>query len=414
MKNREKLEEKLERKIANECTDNNAIQTHFQDLKRFGLSEFDLGQYLHMRKNLTDTSDFFLFCLTTSYYPALINEYFFPKEIEAFENLKIQKEELNGQLKINAVQISDNQWIGRVSVKDLMLWRNAQIINYNENAQRTMKHITRRGQDFYQIYLNKKAIKSIMETMKSGNYIANTLTFNMNENTYYEYDADTNTLLIDVSEEKLDILDGYHRYIAISKLYNEDSDLDFNMEIRIVNFTESTAQQFIWQEDQKTKMRKSQSDAMNQMKLANVITQRVNDSGDCDFYHNIVPNGIINKGEFAVMVDKVYCINIAKKNELEMQKETVKRLVAYLNLLADADKSLLSSSWDKQMVYTAVYLSNKTEKNLSKKKLISIFNNMYNELVSDENRKYMFKGSDVTKTDLSKMSRIYKGVQTHV
>ena len=29
---------------------------------------------------------------------------------------------------------------------------------------------------------------------------------------------------------------------------------------------------------------------------------------------------------------------------------------------------------------------------------------------TDENRKYMFKGSDITKTDLSKMSRIYKEV----
>ena len=73
---------------------------------------------------------------------------------------------------------------------------------------------------------------------------------------------------------------------------------------------------------------------MNQMKLANIITQRVNDSGDCDFYHNISPNGIINKGEFATMVDKVYCMNISKKNELETQREAVKKIVAYLNLLA--------------------------------------------------------------------------------
>lgn len=414
MKNRETLELKLEKKIENECLDAEAIRYHFTELKRFGLTESDCGQYIHMRKSLTDASDFILFCLTSTYYPDYIEDYFLPKEIAAYDNLKIQKEELNGNLKINAVQISDNQWIGKITLKELMLWRNAQIINYNENAQRTMKHITRRGQDFYQIYLNKKAVKSIMEIMKSGNFIPNTLTFNMTENTYYEYDTDSNTLMIDISEEKLDILDGYHRYIALSKLYNEDPELDLTMEIRIVQFTESIAQQFIWQEDQKTKMRKSQSNAMNQMKLANIITQRINDSGECDFYHNITPNGIINKGEFAIMVDKVYCINISKKNELEMQKQTVKRLVAYLNFLADADKNLLKKKWDKQFIYSAVYISNKIPQNISKKKHLSTLYKMYDIISSDENRKYMFKGSDITKTDLSKMSRFYKEVETYV
>lgn len=413
MKNREELEKKIENRIANELTDADALFFHFQDLKRFGFSESDLGQYLHMRKSLTDASDFLLFCLAISYFPNYLDDYFLPKEIESYNNLKIQKEEITGQLKINAVQIADNQWIGKISVKELMLWRNAQIINYNENAQRTMKHITRRGQDFYQIYLNKRAVNSIMEIMKSGNYIANTLTFNMTENTYYEYDVETNTLLIDISEEKLDILDGYHRYIALSKIYNENPDFDFNMEIRIVQFTESTAQQFIWQEDQKTKMRKSQSNAMNQMKLANIITQRVNDSGDCDFYHNISPNGIINKGEFATMVDKVYCMNISKKNELETQREAVKKIVAYLNLLA-SDKSFVNKSWEKQLTYSAVYLSNKMPKNLSKKKQISYLVKMTDIISTDENRKYMFKGSDITKTDLSKMSRIYKEVVADV
>lgn len=413
MKNREELENKLENKIADELTDTNALFFHFQDLKRFGFTESDLGQYLHMRKSLTDASDFLLFCLTTSYFPNFVDDYFLPKEIQSYDKLKIQKEEIGGQLKINAVQISDTQWIGKISVKELMLWRNAQIINYNENAQRTMKHITRRGQDFYQIYLNKRAVNSIMEIMKSGNYIANTLTFNMTENTYYEYDEETHTLEIDISEEKLDILDGYHRYIALSKLYNENPDFDFNMEIRIVQFTEPTAQQFIWQEDQKTKMRKSQSDAMNQMKLANIITQRVNDNGECDFYHNITPNGIINKGEFAIMVDKVYCTNISKKNELETQKEAVKKIVSYLNLLA-SDKEFLNKKWDKQLTYSAVYLSNKMPKNLSKKAQISYLIRMTDIVSTDENRKYMFKGSEITKTDLSKMSRIYKEVVENV
>lgn len=412
MKNRERLISKLQERMMGEHSDKKALDVHFQDLKQFGFSESDSGPYLHMRKSLDDADDFLLFCLTYTYYKSQIDDYFLPKEIETYGNLKYEKEELSGDIKIKAIKVSDNQWIGTISTKELMLWRNAQIINYNENAQRTMKHITRRGQDFYQIYLNKKAVSDIKSIMLEGQFIPNTLTFNMSEDADYNYDENENILTIDVSEKKLDILDGYHRYIAISQIYNDNPDFDMNMEIRIVSFPESTSQQFIWQEDQKTKMRKSQSDAMNQLKLANQITQRINDSGECDFYHNISPNGIINKGDFSVMIERVYCNNVSKKKELEVQKKTVKKLIDYLNGLSDVNEELLSMKWDRLMIYAAVFMSKADiEDKITR---YNKFCELYEIISSDENRKYMFKTSEITRNDISKLTRFSKEVLADV
>lgn len=62
-----------------------------------------------------------------------------------------------------------------------------------------------------------------------------------------------------------------HRYIAISDLSNLNEDFDYPMELRSTMFSESKAQQMIWQKDQKTKMRKIESDSLNQNNFANQV-----------------------------------------------------------------------------------------------------------------------------------------------
>lgn len=401
MKNRENLENKLDEILRSEVCDTKLVSGRFDDLKKLGIKESDFSRFLHCRESVAAASDFILYCLCKAYYPGYIKEHFLPNEIKQYDKLKIVEEKLVTPLSMKVIQVSDQQWIGKITAKELMLWRNAQIINYNENAQRTLKHIIRHGRDIYQISLNNKAVNSVMELMESDSFIPNTLTFNIPEDIHYEYDQDSYTLTINLNEQKLDILDGYHRYIAISKMLSKNPDFDYNMEVRFVQFSESTAQQFIWQEDQKTKMAKSQSEAMDQHKLANQITQRINDNGACDLYHHITANGIINKGYFAQMVDRVYCKGIAKKNELKVQKETVNYLVDYLNILVEEDPTLTEKKWDRLYTYCAVFLSDKKDKKKSS------VDKLYKKVKSEE--KYIFNAQEITKTDLVKLTRLWKG-----
>ena len=48
------------------------------------------------------------------------------------------------------------------------------------------------------------------------------------------------------------------------------------MEIRIVSFTEEKAKQFIYQKDQKTKMKQIDSEALNQFSPANMVVDKLN------------------------------------------------------------------------------------------------------------------------------------------
>lgn len=401
MKNREKLENKLDLILNKEVSNTKLVSSRFDDLKKEGLNESDFSRFLHLRESVTAASDVILYYLCKVYFNEDIQGYFLSKEIKQYEKVSFSEPQLVLPISVRAIQISDQQWVGKITAQELLLWRNAQIINYNENAQRTMKHIVRHGREFFQISLNNKAVNSVMELMESGVFIPNTLTFNIPEDVSIHYDENSFQLDLTLGDmkPKLDILDGYHRYIAISKLLSKNPEFDYNMEIRFVQFTESEAQQFIWQEDQKTKMSKSQSDAMNQNKLANQITQRINDNGACDLYHHITANGTINKGYFAQMIDRLYCKNVAKKNELTVQKETVNNLTKYLNIIVEQDPSLLEKKWDRIYTYCALFLSDKETKK-------SEIDALYKKVKADE--KYIFNSQEISKSDISKLTRLYR------
>ena len=74
----------------------------------------------------------------------------------------------------------------------------------------------------------------------------------------------------------MDILDGYHRYIAISQVVREYPEWDYQMELRITTFTEEKAKQFIYQNDQKTQMRRINSESMNQYSPSNIVVEKLN------------------------------------------------------------------------------------------------------------------------------------------
>ena len=53
-------------------------------------------------------------------------------------------------IKWDMVEVSDDQWIGKITVQDLMKLRDARLIKYNENTQRTLKRVINNGFEYYQ------------------------------------------------------------------------------------------------------------------------------------------------------------------------------------------------------------------------------------------------------------------------
>ncbi len=121
----------------------------------------------------------------------------------------------------------------------------------------------------------------------------------------------------------------------MSKAKNDNTDFDYQMELRIVSFDNDKARSFIYQEDQKTKMRKVTSDSFNVFSAANIVAEKMNESPKCNLQGRILRvNGIIDFSIFADMINYFYFKNNKNDERLEILNVT-KELIECFNIVTE-------------------------------------------------------------------------------
>lgn len=306
-------------------------------------------------RDLTEFNQFIAYCFLETVDSSKVEIYFSDIEIQNYKKKKyvIQKDIL--PIKIPAIQVTDDQWIAAIDSLTLMKWRENQLIIYNENTQRVMKHIIDQGEDHWVISVNWRQVKEIKRSLLEGHYIPNTITLNINEDGETDFDYINGEIVIN-SSNGIDILDGYHRLVALSQIYSLDPSKNYPMELRIVNFPEFKAKHFIWQEDQKTKMRKVDSNSMNQYNPAVMIVERLNKDPQCEFCGLIMNSGeIIKASVLATSIDKFMKI---KSDKLAIRKAT-NEIKSKLNELVNYNDDLIAIPWTEAQITICIYCISK-------------------------------------------------------
>lgn len=278
------------------------------------------------RTNMEEDNEFLLFLICNKINPDKVKEFFTENEINFYHAQQYEIDEFEFPLDIKCIQVAPDQWIGAADVNFLIELRKAQLINYNANAQRTMQRVVRGNKETYKIALNAKAIKEIKASLAQGNFIPNTITLNMPETTDWTYDAKRNVLTIN-ELSAFDISDGYHRYMAMCQLKEINVDFNYPIELRIISFPDDKVKQFIYQEDQKTKMRKVDSASMNMSSPANIVLERLNADTMFDLKGKVLRNGgQINFGYAGNIVEFLFFkgIKSAPMNEIVAVKDQLK------------------------------------------------------------------------------------------
>lgn len=286
--------------------------------------------------------------------PYAIGLVFSSPEIKAYKSLQFDTKGIKFPLSFDMLQVKDNQWIGMITAKELMKFRRSQMINYNENTQRTLQRIIRGETEYWRIRINETAVKEISQLYESGTYMPNTITLNIPADDYeadFYYNEEKRQLIIRKLDH-FDILDGYHRFLALCRESDLNRRFDYPMELRITNFTEEQGKQFIFQEDQKTRMSKSDSVSMNQNRAANIVVDRLNANAVFYLKNNISRNnGIIKYADLADMIE--YMWFPSRQTQAETRKRTVelpKKLASWFNAIADADDKYISKRYTKQRI----------------------------------------------------------------
>lgn len=301
--------------------------------------------YITRRKDISEASEFEMFCLLEEINDKKISSFFTGVEIRNYKSCKLEDEKtIDFPIVIKCVQIDQDQYIGKIDVALLMKFREAQLINYNPNSQRTMQRIVRNNKETFKIMLNKSAVSHIKESFKNGNYIPNTITLNIptDSGDSFYYDDKSSELVIE-RIKAFDISDGYHRYVAMGEIYDSDNSWDYPMELRITNFNEDKAKTFIFQEDQKTKMRKIDSDSMNMNSSANVVLSRLNTNSLFRMKGMIQRGGgNISLPEFANIINYLYFKNKPKKGIQKLEYEVEQTLCNKMNEMVSLDFEILT------------------------------------------------------------------------
>lgn len=369
---------------------------------KYGIPMSLSNSILSMRVDAIDENEFILYCVLDVLDNKYVNKYFTEKEINAYSVAKFKAKKVKFPIRLRMIQTGDDSWIGSIKVNQLMMFRDAQLINYNENTQRTLDRIISGGVEHFQISLNRFAVDAIAESFKENRYIPNTITLNMPEDTEFDYDGDE---LVIKSLSAFDIIDGYHRYVAMSNVYSMNKKFDYTMELRIVCFSEEKAKQFIWQEDQKTKMTKVDSDSFNQSNPANQVVQMLNQKG---IFNGLITRNkaIIDAAEMGRQISILYFATNKKytrSNIIKVRDEIYRRL----NAIVDTDISIIDKRWNTKFLICAMYCISNTE--IDDEELLNSIKKLYEELSKKENENVI--SPTMSKANYTRIGKIYEGLE---
>ena len=401
VKARNEIEKYLEKEII-KIIANNEVCIGICDYVRdtYEIPRTITSDYISMRLPLQQASEFILFCLldgiekVTQKNKTEIDKFFTMQEFKTYKDSKYETSEIKFPLRLKMIQVSEDQWIGKINTKTLMEFRKAQLINYNANAQRTMQRIIKGEKEFYKITINNETVSAIKKLVKRNVYIPTPFTLNIptESETEFYYDEDRCELVIN-SIDSFDISDGYHRYVTFCSIHDEDKEnnFDYNMEFRIINFPDDKVQQFIYQEAQQTKMRKVDTNSFNMSKAANVVVTRLNENPMCNLQGLISRNqGIIHFGYLADFVSYFYFKNTNKAKEKSVTIAAIKELTDNFNLLTEYDSVYLEEQYSFKKL-AAVMCMFDYFKDKDKTRMLEIMDGVIKRTEELDNKKFYSK-----------------------
>lgn len=418
VKSRKDLNEHVSKIIAKTMLNKDAYQKcSLLCNSKYNIPIATASDILAFRKMPDEVSEFILFCILdciqqVTLYNVKTSDFFTETEMKTYGSTKAEDDKIRFPLKFKMIQIADDQWIGRIDVKQLMKLRKAQMISYNANTQRVMQRVIIGKQtEYLKIALNKSAVNAISESFKHETYISNTITFNVNAdnpNIVFTYNEATCELIFK-KIQSFDITDGYHRYIAMCQLSDENPKFNYPMELRITNFSEDKANSFIFQEDQKTKMRKVDSDSFNMNDTANIITKRINENADCLMKGMLNRNGgQIDYGEFSKIVEYFYLKGIKKEEERAESIKIVQDIIESANLFFTKYNTYLSHKFSFKETLVMLYVFRKYYGAEDKSGLAENTDRMIQKVNADDTKNYYNKS--IRKRLISRLEEFYTGV----
>lgn len=210
----------------------------------------------------------------------------------------------------NVFEQSNDQWIGVISIQDVVRLLQAKKIRYNYKTQRNPIYIKHRDTLIQRPNINNNSVINIKDLIIKGQYIPDTLTFNIFADGYEDfiYDRKRNRLII--KDGNLDMLDGMHRSLACEGALLENPNIELNFPLMLTNFDVDKANRYILQKDLRNPLDEEYKQSLNITEEHNAIVKEINEKSNSDIRGLIVTDdSMITAGKgltrFSVMAKTI-------------------------------------------------------------------------------------------------------------
>lgn len=201
-------------------------------------------------------------------------------ELEKVQNYKIEfKQDVFDYPVVfeDVRQVSDGIWTVVVTADFIAKLGRSNMLNYEFETQREAKTIETDDGIILTPTVNTQSVVEIEDEILTNNFIPNTLTFNipLKDRDNFKYDDNIKRWIL--LKGKLNIIDGYHRYLGITSATRKQK-LNYNFELRLTNFNDDKAKKFIVQEDKKNPISKEYIKSIDNSDLITQIISQLNQS----------------------------------------------------------------------------------------------------------------------------------------
>lgn len=203
--------------------------------------------------------------------------YFTKVEIDQWENYKEEEEDENVFPIVfkNVVEIFPGYWQTTVTAQEIEKLNQANVLIYNPNTQRGLK-VTKKG---IGIDVNPKKVNQIAERMLSGRQFPDDLKFNVLKTGQEKIIYNPKNRILTITEGSvINTFDGQHRLSGNALALSKNPDLEFIWPIKITNFTEIKAHDFMTQINKQTPIDVDVLKTKDYSKNENLVVDKIMDS----------------------------------------------------------------------------------------------------------------------------------------
>ena len=333
---RQELQRKLQSYFDSAYSNKKLLDEYYAVLEQHGMNRGRFNAFVLKMKPLSEMTEEELFWFSGYEKLEIDRTGFFSKEeIRAYSKSKAKK---GGQkypiIFSNVIQIAPDQYVTTISTKTLHTLYNNDILIYNINTQRQPKVTYKEGKETYKISVNRKSIAEIKDLIERGLFISNDLSFNIRDDEKTKYSYDPYSAELKLRSGNLDILDGFHRLIAIIQVMNENPEFEKVFILNIMRFPEEKAKRFVAQQDKRNKIGIAYSKSLDDTKYETLVVNRVNESADSILFGQIKAIGK-RKLDYGKAVE---CVKVVfNPRSIKEVADVAAKIEAGLRILANSD-----------------------------------------------------------------------------